>query len=186
MSNETADKPKLREGAGQQTTPELPAGVPPPRILKARKSPRLRSFDYIGMYAYNLTFVTRERFPFFDSAPAVSLCLRNLLAAAERHDLEVLAYCFMADHVHVLAQGQNVRSSLTDFAKRFKQLSGFHFKQAYGDDLWQISYYDHVVRREESLDVIAGYIWDNPVRAGLVENRMAYAFSGPREFMGQE
>ena len=44
--------------------------------------------------------------------------------------------------------------------------------------LWQESFYDHALRKEESLRRVAGYIWDNPVRAGLVEDPLDYPWSG--------
>jgi len=90
----------------------------------------------------------------------------------------------MPDHVHLLIAGQE-GSSLRDFARHFKQISGYKFKRERGVSLWQISYYDHVLRREEDVEQIAAYIWDNPVRAGLVEERVGHAFSGPRELMEQ-
>jgi REP element-mobilizing transposase RayT len=90
----------------------------------------------------------------------------------------------MPDHLHLLVSGQD-NSSLTDFVRHFKQLSGHQYKREYGAQLWQISYYDHVLRKEEDLLALARYIWDNPVRAGLVQDRSEYAFSGPRPIMGQ-
>ena len=36
--------------------------------------------------------------------------------------------------------------------------------------LWQVRYCDHALLRQESLRRVAGYIWENPVRASLVEN----------------
>ncbi len=90
----------------------------------------------------------------------------------------------MPEHLHVLVAGQE-GASLKDFARHFKQLSGYQFKRRHRAGLWQISYYDHVVRRDEDVHVIAAYIWDNPVRAGLMKSRTDYAFSGPRELMEQ-
>ncbi len=104
--------------------------------------------------------------------------------ACERHGFDTLAFCFMLDHLHLLLAGRD-GSSLEDFVRYFKQTSGYHFKRTHGAGLWQISYYDHVVRRGEDVGQIAAYIWDNPVRAGFVENRFDYAFSGPRELMEQ-
>jgi len=120
----------------------------------------------------------------FTAADMVESCLACLREAARRHSFEIVAYCFMPDHLHVLVSGR-AKSSLTQFAHLFKQLSGYRFKREHDAGLWQISYYDHVVRREDSLQQIVAYIWDNPVRAGLTENRLDYVFSGPRELMEQ-
>ena len=65
----------------------------------------------------------------------------------------------------------------------FKQRSGFALKKALGADVGQISYYDHVLRKDEAIIDVAGYIWENPVKEGLVKRRAEYPFSGPREYL---
>jgi REP element-mobilizing transposase RayT len=84
----------------------------------------------------------------------------------------------MPDHFHVLvevAQGQ----SLEDFVKHFKQKSGFRLKRLIGKPIWQISYYDRILRKEGAVVDVAAYIWDNPVTAGLVSDPWEYPWSGP-------
>ncbi len=49
------------------------------------------------------------------------------------------------------------------------------------EKLWQKSFYDHVIRKEEDLNSIAGYIFNNPVRKELVENYEDYPFLGPKD-----
>jgi len=122
--------------------------------------------------------------PIFTAAAVVDTCLESLDAACRRFGFKGLAFCFMPDHLHLMVAGQEA-SSLKDFARYFKQLSGYRFRREHGVSLWQISYYDHVLRRDEDIREVAAYIWDNPVRAGLVKSRFEYAFSGPRELMGQ-
>lgn len=152
--------------------------------MKLRQSPRLKDFRYTGPFAYHLTLVTRGRLPIFTAEKSVQPYRLALQRACQRYGFDTLAFCFMPDHLHLLLAGQD-GSSLQDFSRYFKQVSGYHFKRRHGGALWQISYYDHVVRRDEDIQQIAAYIWDNPVRAGLVESRLDYAFSGPRELMEQ-
>lgn len=85
----------------------------------------------------------------------------------------------MPDHLHLLVSG-NDSNSLLGFAQHFKQLSGFAYKKATGTHLWQISYWDRVLRSDEDFHATARYIWGNPVRAGLVGDPCEYAFSGPQ------
>ncbi len=47
-----------------------------------------------------------------------------------------------------------------------------------GRKLWQRSFFDHALRKEESLTDVACYIWENPVRAKIVEEPIDYAWSG--------
>jgi putative transposase len=88
----------------------------------------------------------------------------------------------MPNHVHLLVEVPE-GVSLRAFVQHFKQLSSHALKQMTGAEAWQISYHDHVLRREESVLDVARYIWDNPVRRGLVSNRGEYHFSGPRHLM---
>jgi len=89
-------------------------------------------------------------------------------------------YCFMPDHLHLLLQGQARESELKKCIPYFKQLSGYRFKQKYDKNLWQPSYYDHVLRKDEDLHAVAQYILLNPVRAGLVDDYRDYPYSGPQ------
>ena len=77
----------------------------------------------------------------------------------------------------ILAVGEEW-SSLPRFVRLFKQKSGFAFRRKCGLLLWQRSYYDHVLRKEELLRDVALYILGNPVRKGLVEEYAMYPFSG--------
>jgi putative transposase len=89
----------------------------------------------------------------------------------------------MPDHVHLLVEVPE-GVSLGAFVQHFKQLSSHALKRKTGLEAWQISYYDHILRNEESILDVARYIWDNPVRKGLVSDRAKYAFSGPRDLLG--
>jgi hypothetical protein len=76
-------------------------------------------------------------------------------------------------------------TSLTKFVRLFKQLSGYRLKQESGIFQWQISYYDHILRRVEAVIDVARYIWENPVRAGLADSALAHPWTGPREALPQ-
>jgi putative transposase len=122
---------------------------------------------------------TSGRVPYFKDAERARFCRDQLLRYAEVHSFHVHAYCFMPDHLHLLVQGGSGQADLRQFLQRFKQVTGFHFKRARGQQLWQRSFHDHIVRKEEDLQQIAEYIWNNPVRAGMVESWDAYSLSGP-------
>jgi putative transposase len=103
---------------------------------------------------------------------------QQILRAALRFEFAVPAYCLMPDHVHLLIDGRTERSDLRRFIKRAKQSSGQRYAATARGPLWQDSYYDHVVRREDDLIRIVRYIIENPVRAGLVKSPLDYPFVG--------
>ena len=88
----------------------------------------------------------------------------------------------MPDHLHLLLVGEK-KGDLIKTIKTFKQISSNGFKKVHGKRLWQRGYYDHILRKEEKLDIVADYIWSNPVRKGLADTIADYPFSGPREYM---
>lgn len=147
------------------------------RFRPRRSSPRLRSFDYRGNYAYHLVLATRNGLLRFRERRLVAFCLECLRASAARYGFQIVAYCFMPNHLHLLITGSD-SAPLIRFAQHFKQATGYR-----NPGLWRRSYYDHVLRHEDALEDVARYIWGNPVRAAIVPNMMDYPHSGPREAM---
>ena len=84
----------------------------------------------------------------------------------------------MPDHVHLLVEGRDATSHMCSFAHLAKQRTAYVYTKATGRRLWQPSYWDHVLRDEESTWDVARYICDNPVRKGLVERWDLYEFTG--------
>jgi REP element-mobilizing transposase RayT len=64
----------------------------------------LKTFDYVGLHQYFLTFCTHERHRLFEKAGAVSLVRTQIERAATALQFAVIAYCFMPDHVHLLVE----------------------------------------------------------------------------------
>jgi putative transposase len=108
--------------------------------------------------------------------------VEQLLSTAAHWGVEIIAYCFMPDHLLVLVEGVSEQADARKFADAFRQVSGFHFKQARGRRLWQEGYYDHVLREEEATIAAARYIVLNPVRAGLCADASEYALSGSTQY----
>lgn len=142
------------------------------------KRPRLKSFDYTGTYAYSVTILTKNRTARFKVSKVVDDAISILIETARSSRFNLLAYCFMPDHLHLLVVGEDDRSNLKKFISLFKQKSGYQFKRNFHEDLWHISYYDHVLRKEEDMEKVAHYILQNPVRKGMVSDFGEYPFGG--------
>ena len=138
----------------------------------------LRTFDYVGLYRYFLTFCTDYRQPFFADETAVELVLSQILRAACEERFALVAYCFMPDHAHLLIEAEQESSNGRAFIKRAKQFSGFYYSQQFGRRLWQRYGFEHVLRNDEATLSVARYILENPVRAGLVSCVEDYQFLG--------
>jgi REP-associated tyrosine transposase len=83
----------------------------------------------------------------------------------------------MPNHFHILFQLGNQKSlpqvmeSLCKFtAKKYNIIKNTH------GAFWQTGYYDHAIRKNESVLKHINYILNNPTRKGLVESRDAWPY----------
>ena len=143
-----------------------------------KKPERLKTFDYLGLHRYSLTFCTDRRRNLFTSSDPVNLVLAQIVRAATENHFAIIAYCFMPDHVHLLVEGLTDASDGKRFIARSKQYSGFYYSKRYNEVLWQRYGFEHVLRDDEITLVVARYILENPVRAGLAERVEDYPFVG--------
>jgi putative transposase len=138
----------------------------------------LKTFDYLGLHQYFLTFCTYERRQLFLESDPVVAVRTQIQRAASDHRFAVIAYCYMPDHLHLLVEGQADDSDCRKFISRAKQYSGFRFKAAFDQRLWQRYGYEHILRSNEASISVVRYILENPIRARLVNRIDEYPFSG--------
>ena len=143
-----------------------------------RKNARLPSRFYIGTGKYLVTVCTAQRRRSFVSKDLSQAAIEVLRNVGTDTAFLIHAYCVMPDHVHVLVEGTASNSSLQKFVSRWKQITGFRFRDRTGVDLWQKGYFDCVLRRSGDVDPVAWYVWMNPVRAGIVHRPEEYSYSG--------
>jgi len=140
--------------------------------------PHLKNFSYVGRYRYFLTFCCIKGTQPFKHKSAVDLVLRQILRAAGEKAFEIIAYCFMPDHLHLLVSGGNDTADCRAFIKAAKQYSGYYHRRELRHSLWQRYGYEHVIREDIEQGATIRYILDNPVRAGIVKTAAEYPFTG--------
>jgi putative transposase len=95
--------------------------------------------------------------------------------AHKRHGWVVGRYAIMPDHVHFFCKPELGARKLSEFigawkrwtSRRINALGGPRSATA-ATALWQRQFFDHVLRSSESYSEKWNYVFDNPVRAGLV------------------
>jgi len=144
---------------------------PPYKTWRKSRSLRLKDFDYSSpWFAYHIIIGTGENRDVF-SDPAINReIIKTLKTSAKLYGYQLLSYCLMPDHVHILVQATESPKDLRRFIRGFKSFS----TKSVGKNLWQRSFYEHILRREENLVDVARYILNNPVRKGLVEEYKQY------------
>ena len=146
----------MEAGSSDPADPGSDLAAVPGVVTRPR---RLDPADYRGYRARipsrSARAYNRTR-PFTD-ADTVHHTLRQFLRVAAQQQVEVLAYCFMPDHLHLIVIAHGANTDLQRFVRLAKQCSGFAFTRATGHRLWQDSYFNHTVRNVEELPVLIEY-----------------------------
>ena len=126
--------------------------------------PHHDDLPYVGKHHYFLTFCTERQARLFVEAPKVELVLSQFLRAGSEGQFALTAYCFMPDHLHLIASGLAQNADVKRFIARAKQYFGFHFKREFG--IWQRYGFDRVIRDDMELACTVGYIVATPFGQG--------------------
>src|SRR5260221_12750353 len=102
-----------------------------------RRPRRLVGVSYVGFQRYFLTICTAFRRRVFADAAAVSPVLGHLRQTSALFEFALTAYCFMPDHLHVLATGESEQADFLKFVRRFKQMAGYAHRRAKSGEFWQ-------------------------------------------------
>jgi REP element-mobilizing transposase RayT len=131
---------------------------------------------------FSVTIGTEPRSPVFADIGLGLECVDLLKDICVDAGARGYAYCLMPDHVHLLI-GVGNRKGLSTIVGGWKSLCyRTRRRRGRGESFWQRSFYDHALRREEDLRLVARYILENPVRAGLVRDPRDFPLSGSFEF----
>lgn len=142
-----------------------------------RKYIRLAPSTYAtrGQY-FSVTIGTRERIPYFAEREIAARIFNLILTGDLRRSAELAAACLMPDHAHLLVVP--TEESLVTVIQHWKSYTTFVARQEFGiSKLWQRSFYDHAVRKDEDIHTVARYILNNPLRAGLTTDWHAYPYA---------
>jgi len=129
-----------------------------------------------------LTICTIERLHIFLNQDLAKATVDLLIDKALIYKISLFAFCLMPDHLHLLISAGE-RVSVIDFVQRFKSLSTkLAWNHGLTGRIWQKSFYDRFLRKDEQISETINYIFNNPVRKDLVSNWAEYPYSGSLEF----
>ena len=146
--------------------------------LPKRKHIRIEDYDYSTPGAYFITVCINDRKPILWNVGAAP-CRPNLSKLGSVVETAILQipehypavsvdkYCVMPDHIHMIlsintdADGRQIAaptvSTVVGHMKRWVSMQ-------IGHSIWQKSFYDHVIRTQQSYDKIWEYIENNPIK----------------------
>lgn len=111
--------------------------------------------------------------------------LRRLTERAQQYEFDVLAWCLMSNHFHLIATPRRedsfacgLRALLSEYSLRSNALRG-----EIRGHIWQSRYYSCALTRRHLLMALR-YVELNPVRANLVAKPEQYRWSSARYHLG--
>jgi putative transposase len=110
----------------------------------------------------------------------------DLLAEmSNRYAVEVLAWCLMSNHYHLVVRPQ-VGAELSRAMQWFQTTHVRRYHKHYGTSghLWQGRYKSFEIENDEQLLTAVRYIEANPVRANMVKSAIDWPWSSHRERVG--
>lgn len=142
-----------------------------------RRSIRLKGYDYSQAGAYFVTICTQNRACLFGEVVGGDLRLNDAGTIARQCWLEIPIhfpnteldeFVIMPNHVHgIIVLVEPPTRSIPTIIGSFKSATTKRineYRSTPGTPVWQRSYYEHVIRDDESLNRIQKYIRNNPVK----------------------
>ena len=148
--------------------------------LPKRKKIRLSDYDYTTGGAYFITLCTKNRQNLLCDIVGEGLCaLPNIILTPigdvvknsieyinqRYNNVKVDKWVIMPDHLHLLIRIENKTGGHGDppLQNIIAGLKSFTTHE-YGKELWQRSFYDHIIRNQSEYNEIWEYIDENPLR----------------------
>jgi REP element-mobilizing transposase RayT len=115
--------------------------------------------------------------------PRVADLVAEALHHRDGQEYDLLAYCIMSNHVHLLISELRSGASLYKVLQKLKSFTAVAANKLLGRSgaFWLHESYDHVVRDGAEAERIQRYILNNPVKAGLVSDWKAWKWTYGKE-----
>ena len=156
-----------------------------------------------GEMPHFLTATTVEWLPAFIEPNAANIIVQALRFAREQRGMRLFAYVIMENHLHLVAQAEN----LPDLLRRFKSytarraiddmkktnhpaLAQMQFakkthKQESEHQFWQEGHRPRMLGSAEEMRQAIEYVHMNPVKRGYVDLPEHWRYSSARDYLGR-
>lgn len=179
----SAPQPTAASGdAAYKSVVGLCVGRVTSRGVSAGRPHRLRRLKEVwlnhGYPRYFLTICVQDRQRVLANETIHARLRKFLSGSPHRYHWWPTRYVVMPDHLHLLTSASPESVSPGMWVKALKAfVSQREFR-------WQVGFFDHVIRHDESEAEKWEYIRQNPVRAGLVVNVEEWPFAGELRYEG--
>ena len=148
-------------------------------------------------YCHFITSKTYRSQKIFSKGKVADLLIQTLFEVKEKLNFRLIGFVVMPDHIHLMVVPDK-RNSISDvmrhikgrFSRRYNHFSRGMNSPDYGapnhragnlslpkPKVWQESFHDHVIRNRKEFDQRLNYLYNNPVKAKLVEKPEDYKYA---------
>lgn len=101
-----------------------------------------------------------------------------ILLCQKKANINILAYCIMSNHVHILIKVK-VSENMSEFMHKVNTTYAIYYNKRYNRTgyVFKNRYKSQTIQSIKHLYRCIDYIHDNPVKAGICKNRNYYEFS---------
>ena len=125
-----------------------------------------------------VTFNTYKRLPLL-AHPEIHDSFRSFCFRAQERQIAVGRYILMPDHVHLFVALPMQDLTLEKWVQALRSVIGKHLlRLGFQKPHWQESFFDHLLRSQESYSQKWDYVRMNAVRAGLCETPESWPYQG--------
>ena len=123
---------------------------------------------------FSITICTHDYIPLLKEFG--ELIFRSIMEGTLSKESDLMAVCVMPDHIHLLLVP--ISENLIDLICKWKSFTThLIWKEGHKGKVWQRSFYDHALRKNEDIIKVAEYVVYNPVRKGIVQSWTDYPYS---------
>lgn len=165
--------PQHRVGA---LSPTIRGGRQSARPMTAKMRVKLPRYNEENECHFT-TSVTRERKRIFKDIDNIEILIETIRFYQRRGDIHLLGYVVMPEHVHLLLIP--LKGTISDVMRNIKAYSATTIRQRakMDSDVWQNSFYDHIVTGRRDFESKLNYMHENPLRRKIVDRLDSYPYS---------
>ncbi len=141
--------------------------------------------NYVEGGTYFLTQVTHNRFHYFSEPAYIDVCLSALIHVQKYHPFELVAYCILPDHLHLLITLPIDQKDFSTIMKEFKKKATKELRKIIGVPqlkIWQDRFWEHTIRNERDMQIHFDYIHYNPIKHLYVDDPLDWEWSSYGEY----
>jgi len=140
-----------------------------------------------GRIYFFVTTNTEKRQQIFRDPGVAHFFLNTLRYYKPLLGFKIYSYVVMPDHIHLLIE-PNERYDLSEVMKAIKGSFGRKYFMMRGErgKVWQRQFFEYSIEDDMDLKRKIQYIFENPVRRGIVKKEVDYEFSSARAYLKGE